>query len=227
MKNPSIKFTILIILLSSFFSCNTQSKVKQISKKINFTNYEGIELVGSPTVNLIDSDSDYIDISADERIIDYVNVINEGGVLKIFVDEGVYEEKCSSKGFLSNNNYCDIIINIPLSENLNMISLKGNGDIILKTELITASDINFFLKGNGDIESKKLVKANNLSIELEGNGDINLFNLDTKIINAKLTGNGDIVLQGKCIDFISYVDEMGDIDVQNLSFETKKDAQKN
>jgi hypothetical protein len=228
MKKSILNIALKILLIHLILvSCDTQKSVLQISRNIALTDYNKIDLVGSATVRIIKSNSQFIEVSADERIIDYVNIVNDNGAIKIFVEKGKYKEKCSTAKWFNNNNYCEINVYIPINKNLNSIALDGNGDIIFETELKTKSNIKFSLIGNGDIVSKKLIKANNINIKLKYNGDIDLFNIEANAVNTELVGKGDVTLAGKCNDFNVYVDNLGDVHAKNLVFKKKNFVAKN
>ena len=200
MKIKSIYTILLIVCTIPLANAQWGKKIKGsgnlITKNINTSDYDIIDTKGSMDVILEIGTEGAIRVIADDNIIDLISISTEGAVLKIVMKEKV--------NYYSKNG---IKVYVPFTD-LNEILLKGSGDLISKSPIVTnsfsctlvgsgdleteikAETVVAYMKGSGDIDLSG--STNLLSVEMTGSGDFNAFNLKSQSTDVSLKGSGDI-----------------------------------
>ena len=87
--------------------------------------------------------------------------------------------------------------------------VTGSGEIILKGD---ASTVDFTVTGSGEIEATR-VKASTGKAKITGSGDIDMY--ASEILDAFITGSGDVVCKGNQKKQKTKITGSGDISVRD------------
>jgi len=228
-----------VLLLSALFLLAfTSAHAQWGSKKIrgngnmvietrNTSDYEKIHVVGSMNVKLVSGTEGNIKVAAESNLQEYILTEVKNGTLKISTEKGVNLQTRK-----------DLLITVPV-RSVNDISLTGSGDIWTQDQLseerlsvsVTGSgdmvlDIqtNFlkgYVTGSGDIKIKG--SSDNFECNVTGSGDFDAFDLRAKIVEARVSGSGDVMVYASS-SLKANVSGSGDIvykgDPEKQSFKT-------
>lgn len=185
----SIKNLSLVLILFISFTSFAQSGNKKIkgngnvtTKSVTTSNYDEIKVAGQFKVLLIDGKEGNIKLSAEENLLEYIEIETKNNALNIRVKKGY--NLTTSRGK-------DLKVTVPVDK-ISAVSLAGSGDIIGE-KIITEKDFKISLAGSGDI--KLAFDSNNISADVAGSGDIELKG-KTEKLTAKVAGSGDIDAYG-------------------------------
>lgn len=160
--------------------------------------YDNIKCGGSMDFKLIEGKEGQITIKGESNLLEYIVTEVKNGTLVVKVRNG--------KNINPSNNK-PLIITIPYQD-IDGVSLSGSGDVwnegIIKSkdfstavagsgDLILNINTNYLVAnvdGSGDLNLKG--RATKLKVRVDGSGDINAFKLDSKNVEASITGSGDI-----------------------------------
>ena len=189
--------------------------------------YDIISVHGSMDVSLVEGSEGSITLKAEENILEYIEMTNNNGKLRIKTKDYVNLRPSWKKG---------IHIEIPVEE-VSKISLNGSGEIngalTLKTaklklsvsgsgDIKVAADamaIKAAISGSGDIDVSG--KADALEASVTGSGDINAKSLKVNNATAHITGSGDITAHAKNLISVKIVGS-GDVHVNRDVATTNK-----
>jgi len=168
-----------------------------------FDPYDVISVHGSMDVSLVEGSEGSITLKAEENILEYIEVTNNNGKLRIKTKDHVNLRPSWKKG---------IYIEVPIQE-VSKILLSGSGEIsgklTLKTEKLKlsvsgsgdikvaadATAIKAAISGSGDIDISG--KADEFDAAVTGSGDIDAAQLSVAQATANITGSGDIKIHAK------------------------------
>lgn len=174
-NNGSISIVNGVVIEGNVISGNAikgNKKVSTTSRKLTQFNHLTINL--NADIEIIQSDSPSIEISADENILPLIssNINNKHLVLA------------------TNKNYWTTQgIKIRLSTNtLSTIKIEGSANLEMKN--IKQNKLELYINGAGDAFVSG--KVDKLVAIIDGSGDLNLENLKSKTAVAKIQGAGDI-----------------------------------
>lgn len=172
---------LLVISISCFrFLAQKQGSGKVATEtRVVEEQFEGVELQGSPTVNVnIDPGADVkVQVTTDDNLLIDVTTEVRKGVLVIETQENL----APTKGIR-----VDITV-----RSLSSARLLGSGDINI--DGISAEKFTARITGSGDIRLRGTAGAADLGVT--GSGDLNADELAAITASAKITGSGDISLK--------------------------------
>ncbi|MGK0387324.1 MAG: hypothetical protein ACI94Y_000050 [Maribacter sp.] len=198
MKKLFISTIAVLFILSSAFAQKSNGKLKTETRTVS--SYDKIMISGYYTVELVSGEEGKIDIKGkNAKDIANVKVEVDGQTLKISA-----KEKESSKNYKNN----PIYITIPVTE-VNAVALNGSGDVRTKDLVLKSSGMQLSLMGSGDmdiaVESARLIASitgsgdlnikgtsNYLQAKVKGSGDLDANLLESNIVDATVTGSGDV-----------------------------------
>lgn len=122
------------------------------------------------------SEKPFVDVSADDNLIDFIQLDYTEGLLDIGLVPNV--------GFKTKSPL-QVKIGHPY---LDSVELKGSGDI--RVSNLNQNSISATVRGSGDIELSGIVKE--AMLEVSGSGDIEADELKSDHLTARLKGSGDI-----------------------------------
>lgn len=181
----TIKLLLGVLLLCVFSTTQAQWWPKKIkgngtmATEVRELNpYETISVNGSIYVTLTSGKEGSITLEAEENLLEYIEIINKNGNLRIRTKDQVSLRTSHGKG---------IKINIPVTE-VSKLELNGSGDIE-GTFPLNTNQLKLSVNGSGDIEVN--VSVEKLKAAVAGSGDIDISG-EAKEFNAAVTGSGDI-----------------------------------
>lgn len=160
--------------------------------------FSRVNLIGSIDVDITISDTPLIQVTADDNLVDLIEVSFFGDSVDIGFKENASFN--TNKPMLVKIS-CPILSRIALSgsgdvtaSNLNQenfeASIAGSGDITLNG---SAKNIAFSINGSGDIDATHL-KAENLEVTIAGSGDVDA--TATVSAHVRVSGSGDVKVYG-------------------------------
>lgn len=222
-KSSTIGLFIFGVFLSSCGEINTKKIIGNGEMKtttISTSDYDIINASGNLYINLVRGNEGKIKISAEENLIEYIQVFVENSQLTIKVKKG-YNLSPSVRSKIS--------ITVPF-EQINDIMLSGSGGInttdTIQTNRFSVSiagsydaNLNVFsetvtssiagsgglslfgktsrfevsVSGSGEVSAFELT-ANNANVSISGSGSIDLFVTDS--LEASIAGSGNILYKG-------------------------------
>lgn len=183
MKNTiQIASFVAIMLTIQGYSCvrnsHSGSDEKEIRKVVDF---DGISVSSGIDVFLSMGSHEYVEVEADEDLLDHLVTEVRNGTLKIYFDKSFFWNK-SAKVHVE-------------GKKINRISASGGSDIKGKN-VIESRDLE--LKASGGSDIKLEVKTKNLVVEVSGGADIILSGF-TDQLQASSSGGSDL----KALDLIA------------------------
>jgi hypothetical protein len=86
---------------------------------------------------------------------------------------------------------------------------------------ITTNDINeISVSGSGNVYNETPIITSELRIQISGSGNVDLHDIDTPLVDAKISGSGKIYLSGYCEDMYLQISGSGNIHAFDLMSET-------
>lgn len=192
-KNSTNAILTVMLLLVSTTSC-AQTGIKAsknyITKDLNVSDFDAIELIGSSNVIYTQSNDGEtkVQIYGSDNIIDLLDVTVKDKTLYV-----QFKNKVSIYG----ESKLEVRAG---SLSLKSAMLKGSGGIELKGN-INSPELNIQLTGSGDIKCKNIVSCKDLlNIKMKGSGSINVQDVRIGTGNFELNGSGDIDVQNVIAD---------------------------
>lgn len=108
----------------------------------------------------------------------------------------------------------------------NELDLKfENGVVVkrfepIKVYITTANLSEIRISGSGDVYNDTPIVTDELNIRISGSGFVDLKNIDTHILDARISGSGKVYLSGICDDEILRISGSGNIHTFGLISET-------
>lgn len=156
-----------------FIEGNRIPEVKNIPIEAPF---KSLSSNGPIDIEFISSESESIEICADENLIDLIEVCYFGNTLEVGIKDQV--------NFRTTSPF-KVKISYP---SLKSVELSGSGNISVSN--LEEHEFEAQLRGSGDINL--IGKIENISLMLSGSGKINSRGLSASNVVAKLQGSGDI-----------------------------------
>ena len=150
--------------------------VKTITR--NTEDYNSVHVYGSLDVELIEGEEGFIEIEAEENLMEYITTKVVGNELII---------KTKKNHYLRPSDRKEIVITVPF-KHLNKVEISGSGDI-KSTATIKSDDFSVSVSGSGDVSL--YVDTETLKAEIAGSGDITLYG-NTKNVTIAIEGSGDV-----------------------------------
>lgn len=212
---------ILIIILTAVIlgSCHSISGSGNIISETRHTGeFHGVKTSGSMDIEVLNSNSPFIKIEADDNVMPYIITNVEDGILnvhlksnqsyhnvnvKVYVSAPVFEKlivsgsgSITAKDTLNNSDKieCKISgsgdINAMVDAPLIIAAISGSGTITLQGR---TKDFNCSIGGSGDLNCKNLLSENTI-VKISGSGTAHVF--ASVSLQAKTSGSGDIYYSG-------------------------------
>ncbi|WP_430405284.1 head GIN domain-containing protein [Fluviicola sp.] len=202
MKNLKWMIPVVLVLTVSITSCkkhlfnSIKGKGATVTETRNLSGFDKISLSINADITYTQDSVYFVEISAQQNVLDVITTEIEGGELKI-----------DSRKWIRKHNGIKIIIHSP---DLRKIDLDGSGNFD-STGMLTTTGLELEISGSGNIRITGLTAGNldadisgsgNISIsggavtneetEISGSGDIEMDNLTANISKAKISGSGSI-----------------------------------
>lgn len=144
----------------------------------NVSNFKNVDVSGAATVLVSQGDRASVRIEADENLMQYIEVNQEG-------DKIIVKERPGFHLLPANKDRIKVYVTAPV---YNSIEASGACDIVTQNKLSNSENLDVRVSGAGNIRME--LEAPRLAAEVSGSGSINLKG-ETKDVNIELTGAGD------------------------------------
>ena len=210
MRNIKTKtsFMIIVVVAMAFTSCENYGLLgikgsgSVISKNIETSIVEGLNLEISATVYLSKDVEQSIRIDAQQNILDSIETYVDSEVITIKFDKNVGKHE-------------EIYIYISLAH-LKQLTISGAGDISSDSEFDTENKLVLNISGSGNIDVT--ANAPEVDIDISGSGNIKL-TTETQKLNSDVSGSGDILLVGESNGSVRF-NTSGSGDIKAYDFES-------
>jgi len=175
----------LALLTSLLTSCDhrqVRGSGNVITEKRRVDNYHEIEVKGSMDVFLTQGPLEEAVIEADDNILPYLELVNEG-------DKLIVRTKRNTS--ISMRDEIKVRLTAP---DITGLSLSGSGNIKLVNTLDNHSSLKLNLSGSGDISGA--VHSPEVKASISGSGNIHVGG-ETRDLNISIAGSGDF--EGKAL----------------------------
>ena len=169
---------------------NVSTETRQVS------NFNSVDVSGAMDIYVSHSPETSIRIEGDENLLEYVEVYEEGGTLRIHTRKGVnINPSGAMKVHISNPDYknfeasgaCNIIGRDMIKTNGNVkIDLSGSSDVDMQLD---APRIETEVSGAGSV--KLTGKTKDFSIDGSGSTEVKCFDLMAENVRINISGAGD------------------------------------
>ena len=164
-----------------------------ITEERQVSNFDGIKVSCGIDVYITQGDREYLEVQADENLLDIIKTEVENNMLKVYTDKNISVAK-SKKVYLTYVNLNKIVISsagdVKAENTLNTnkldIRLSSAGDLKLDVEADEIY-INVSSSGNANLSGK----INYLKVDLSSAGDLNAFDLEAKVGDINVSSAGD------------------------------------
>jgi len=192
--------SIFIILLFTCFTLSAQKTIKgdgnQVTKTRSVGDFDKIAVSGHFKVTLKKGTEGNITIKGERNIIENLETIVDGGILKVKFKKG-----------LNLRSHKTVYLTIGY-QNIEGVSLSGSGEVVCN-DLINAKNLDLSLSGSGSLKlnvvsttldasisgSGNMIltgETANFSCGISGSGNMNAKKLTALVTNAKISGSGNV-----------------------------------
>jgi hypothetical protein len=187
---------------------------QSIDKKINVSDFKGIDVSGGFDVILVQGSSESLTLTAQENLFEYITANVDNGTLKIYTRNNIRPtEPMKARITLKNisnlkvsgggDTYSETTLNVEALD----VYISGGGDFssVINSEVLKCNisgggdteiggkteDYYITVSGGGDLESK--VSAGTISCRIAGGGDLYLRNeVQASEADIEINGGGDV-----------------------------------
>lgn len=184
MKNLIYSVSVFLIGISTT-ACHKEKLLvigsgSQTTEVRNVTDFSGIELKMSATVEYVQDSIYKVEVTAQSNLLSVIETAVYGTVLRI-----------DNKAWISSRSKSvKIVVHSP---DMNKLRVSGSGNIYPKTG-ITTNSMEISISGSGNIEVPA-VMAQNLTCRISGSGDIKIYGGTVATQKLSISGSGDIETQ--------------------------------
>ena len=165
--------------------------------------YDALSVHGSMNILLVEGSEESIKLTAEDNILEYIEVTNTNGKLRIKTKDHFNLKPSWKKGIqvevpveevtkISLNGSGEVTGNLTLKAEKLKFSVNGSGDMKVAAD---ATAIKAAISGSGDIDISG--KAAEFDAVVTGSGDVNASQLNATQATANITGSGDIKIHAK------------------------------
>jgi hypothetical protein len=224
MKNLKLMIPVVLIFMVSFTSCkktlfnSVKGKGATVTEIRDLSGFNKISLSIDGDVNYVQDSVYFVEISAQQNILDVITTEISGGELKIDAKRWIrkhngikivihspdlYAMDLSGSGSMESSS--DIVtttlkLNVSGSGSIKLASvhgaelkveISGSGNIVVSGGAVTNQKVD--ISGSGNVETDGL-QANISDAEISGSGSISVWAVDQ--LKATISGSGDIKYKG-------------------------------
>ena len=212
---------ILMIFSLMLFSCSySQSFIPvtgrgtSIDKKINVSDFKGIDVSSGFDVILEQGNSEALTLTLQENLFEYVTAKVENGTLRIYARNNIrptqpMKARITFKG-LSNLKVSgggDVFSETPVNVEALDINISGGGDFISE---INSDELKYNISGGGDTDISG--KSGNFYVNVSGGGDLKS-KVSAEHISCRIGGGGDLYIRNEVRASSAEIDINGGGDV--------------
>ena len=197
MKN--LFFLAIAIISLTLTSCQDYIKGEGmvVTENFDLDDFNKIELQASYDVIIKQGTTQEVMVEGQQNLIDRVEMNVSNGNLKLDLQNGSYR-----------NMDLKVHITVPTLEK---VFNDGSGDITI--EEFEAEDLEFLIKGSGNIDATDaIIVSNKMIMEIDGSGDMELKDLITDDVQAIISGSGNLeIKEGSTKDLETHNSGSGDM----------------
>ncbi len=187
----------ILVFLSSCDPLGTRGSGDLQTETRNVTDFHALEvdICGKVEVRV---DSVYkVEVTCEDNIIEYLETIEDNGVLKIRFDRNVYDVdklkitvSAPSWDAFEINGSADVELFDDISGDKLTVDISGSGDINLNKAFFDQFD--FKVSGSGDIDVNGA--GDHLKCSVSGSGEVDALDCPVKTADINVSGSGDVRL---------------------------------
>jgi len=170
-----ILFLVSIVLIS----CITVAQAQVVTQKRNVGSFKGIQVSGGIDLYLTQGNTESVSISAAEDRQDDIRVDNNGGVIRIYIENSKWG------WFKWNNKPVKAYVTV---KDFNSISATGGSDVYSEKKLEL---IKLTIRATGGSDVKLEIDADEIDCSTTGGSDVTLIG-NTTVLKASSTGGSDL-----------------------------------
>jgi hypothetical protein len=182
-----ILFLVSIVLIS----CITVIQAQVVTQKRNVGSFKGIQISGGIDLYLTQGNTESVSISAAEDRQDDIKVDNNGGVIRIYIENSKWG------WFKWNNKPVKAYVTV---KDLNSISATGGSDVYSEKKLEL---IKLTIRATGGSDVKLEIDADEIDCSTTGGSDVTLIG-NTTVLKASSTGGSDLKPTNYVQVFVAY-----------------------
>lgn len=189
----TIKLSILALLAAFTFSSCSKDRIKGTGPTVNETflisDFSKVSLSMGADVNYI-YDQDYsVEVSAQQNVIDAMNIKKDGSTLSLKFRTGTHLLKYDKVTFT---------VRSPQFEGGNV---SGSGDLNVTGDF-KSTNLNLDISGSGKIIIQK-IETGNVDADISGSGKMEIHSGKATTVNTKISGSGKLYLEGMQAEDVS------------------------
>ncbi len=229
MKSKISLVLVSIIVAGLFTSCTVVVGSGELkTENMDFSDFTGVDIGGAFEVEIVQSDSFSVSITADDNLFDYIQVYKHGSTLKISVKPAVIFQLATQRAEITMPELFDLelsgashgtVIGFESVENLD---IEVSGASSLDLEGIVAGDVTFNISGvshiTGDIEADDVEfdvsgastvrlqgTAADIELDLSGasNAELDDFPVNNASIEFSGASRGTVYVNGRLDIYLS------------------------
>jgi hypothetical protein len=169
-----------------------------IDKKINVSDFKGIDVSGGIDVTLVQGSSESLTLTAQENLFEYITANVDNGTLKIYTRNNLrptqpmkaritFKEISNLKVSGGGDTHSETPLNAAALD----ISISGGGDF---SSVINSGELKCNISGGGDAKIEGKLKDYNISVS--GGGDLES-KVSAENISCRMIGGGDLFLRNE------------------------------
>lgn len=206
MKKTVSYRSLIFMILSMMFFCSTYSQTfmpvkgtgPSIEKKLNVSDFKGIDVSGGFDVILVQGSSESLTLTAQENLFEYITANVDNGTLKIYTRNNLrptlplkaritYKKINNLKVSGGGDTYSETPVNVETLD----VNISGGGDF---SSVINSEELKCYISGGGDAEIGG--KTKDYYVTVSGGGDLEL-KVTAESISCRIAGGGDLYLRNE------------------------------
>jgi len=194
----------MILSMMFFYSSYSQTFISvkgtgpSIDKKLNVSDFKGIDVSGGFDVILVQGSSESLTLTAQDNLFEYITAKVENGTLKIYTRNNLrptqpIKARITFKEIsnLKVSGGGDVYSESPVSVQTLDVNISGGGDF---SSVINSEELKCMISGGGDAEIGGKTKDYNISVS--GGGDLES-KVSAERISCRIAGGGDLFLRNE------------------------------
>ena len=182
----TIKLSIIALLAAFTLSSCSKTRIKgsgpTITENFNYSNFSKVDVAYNADVNYI-YDNDYsVEVSAQENVIDAMDIEKNGSTICLKFKRGTTLVK-----------YDKIRVTIHSPE-FDGANVSGSGDLYVQGNYQSTS-VNLDVSGSGKIDIQE-IQSTNVEADISGSGKIEVHNGSASSLSTRISGSGKMYFDG-------------------------------
>jgi hypothetical protein len=223
MKSKISSLLVLLMVAGLLTSCTVIVGSGDLkTENMDFSDFTGVDVGGAFEVEIVQSDSFSVSITADENLFDYIQVYKHGSTLKISVKPAVVFHSATHRAEISMPELFDLELSgashgtVTGFESVENLDIEVSGASSLDLEGIVAGDVRFDISGASqvtgdiitddvefDVSGASTVRLQGTSTDMEldlsgaSNAELDDFPVDNASIDFSGASRGTVYVNGR------------------------------